>query len=219
MRQLDLRSLLPAGLVVDDVSTNDDAIQVLARSTSASASCPCCGSRSRHVHSHYRRHLADLPAHGFEVVLVVDVRRFRCCSPRCHQSIFSERLRPDVARPWGRRTARMQKLVRRDHPAGRRTVPGQRRVRRSLADERVRRPRRRCQAAASRKARPDRAGLRDLLGTQPPGPDDDGLHARHRRSRDPRSSLCRRRAGVLRPPSLAQTRRGGLALRRALHRG
>lgn len=112
MPQLDMRNLLPAGLVVDDVSTNDGAIQVLARSTGASASCPCCGARSRHVHSHYRRHLADLPAHGLEVGLVVDVRRFRCCSPRCHRSIFSERLRPDVARPWGRRTARMQKLIR-----------------------------------------------------------------------------------------------------------
>lgn len=112
MRHLDLRGLLPAGLVVDDIRTDDGTIQVLARSSGTSAFCPCCGSRSRYVHSHYRRRLADLPAHGLKVRLVVDVRRFWCRSPRCPQSIFSERLRPEVARPWARRTVRMQKLVR-----------------------------------------------------------------------------------------------------------
>ncbi|WP_159099664.1 transposase [Alloyangia pacifica] len=38
---------------------------------------------------------------------MIDVRRFWC-----HQSIFSERLTPEVARPWASRTLRMQKLVR-----------------------------------------------------------------------------------------------------------
>jgi len=64
MRYLDLRGMLPAGLVVDDIRSGEGSILVLARSSGASASCPCCGSRSRQVHSHYRRHLADSPAHG-----------------------------------------------------------------------------------------------------------------------------------------------------------
>lgn len=112
MPRLDMKTLLPPGLVIESVRSSDIGVRVAARSASASAACPRCGSLSRHVHSHYHRRLADLPAHGLEVQLQVLVRRFRCRSPRCTQSIFSERLRPDAARPWGRRTSRMQVLVR-----------------------------------------------------------------------------------------------------------
>ncbi|WP_240722459.1 ISL3 family transposase [Poseidonocella sp. HB161398] len=107
-----MKALLPVGLVVENVCTRNGAIEISARSTASAASCPCCGRRSRHVHSHYLRHLADLPAHGCQVRLLVAVRRFRCMSRRCRQAIFSERLRPEAARPWGRRTTRMQSLVR-----------------------------------------------------------------------------------------------------------
>ena len=40
------------------------------------------------------------------------VRRFRCSSRQCRQKIFAERLRPGLARAYGRRTARLQGIVR-----------------------------------------------------------------------------------------------------------
>jgi hypothetical protein len=56
--------------------------------------------------------LADLPAHGFDVRLVVQVRRFRCCSGKCCRAIFAERLDPGLTRPYWRRTTRLQGLIR-----------------------------------------------------------------------------------------------------------
>ncbi|WP_172332801.1 ISL3 family transposase [Mangrovicoccus sp. HB161399] len=112
MQRLSMKTLLPAGLVVGKVSAGAGLIEISARAAAATEACPCCGRRSRHVHSHYVRQLADLPAHGLEVRVLVVVRRFRCCAPRCPRAIFSERLRPEAARPWRRRTTRMQGLVR-----------------------------------------------------------------------------------------------------------
>ncbi|WP_370296239.1 ISL3 family transposase [Poseidonocella sp. HB161398] len=107
-----MKTLLPAGLAAGKVSAGVGLIEISARSAAVSASCPCCGRRSRHVHSHYVRRLADLPAHGLEVGVLVTVRRLRCRAPRCPQAIFPERLRPEAARSWGRRTTRMQGRVR-----------------------------------------------------------------------------------------------------------
>lgn len=59
-----------------------------------------------------RRRLADLPAQGFDVRLLVQVRRFRCCSGKCCRAIFAERLDPGLTRPRWRRTARLQGLIR-----------------------------------------------------------------------------------------------------------
>ncbi|WP_248633263.1 ISL3 family transposase [Cereibacter changlensis] len=83
-----------------------------ARTAKGWAACPCCGSRSGQVHSRYRRRLADLPAHGFDVRLVVQVRRFRCCSGQCCRAIFAERLDPGLTRPHWRRTTRLQGVIR-----------------------------------------------------------------------------------------------------------
>ncbi len=43
---------------------------------------------------------------------MVQARRFRCGSGTCCRAIFSERLDPGLARPHGRRTARLQGLIR-----------------------------------------------------------------------------------------------------------
>jgi transposase len=94
MPGLNMKKLLPAGLLVDHVSLDRRQIAISARSASGWATCPCCGSRSRKVHSRFRRHLADLPAHGLDVRLMVQVRRFLCGSGTCCRAIFSERLDP-----------------------------------------------------------------------------------------------------------------------------
>jgi transposase len=107
-----IEALLPAGLVVDQAVVDEGGIVVRARSADAAAACPLCGGTSRRLHSRYHRRLADLPAHGREVRLLVLVRRFRFGSRHCRHKVFSERLRPGLARAYGRRTARMQGLIR-----------------------------------------------------------------------------------------------------------
>jgi len=80
MPRVSMRNLLPAGLVVDDVGFDRRRIEISAGLAKGWAACPCCGARSGKIHFRYRRRLADLPAHGFDVRLVVQVRRFRCGS-------------------------------------------------------------------------------------------------------------------------------------------
>lgn len=112
MPRLNMKKLLPAGLVVDHVGFDRGKIEISARDAKSWATCPECGARSGRVHSRYRRRLADLPAQGFDVRLVVEVRRFRCGSGTCSRAIFSERLDPGLTRPHARRTARLQSLIR-----------------------------------------------------------------------------------------------------------
>ncbi len=75
------------------------------------ARCPDCGKRSHSLHSHYQRHLQDLPWQGRTVRLRVRARRFRCRNPACSRKIFVERL-PQVAAVYGRQTERLQEIVR-----------------------------------------------------------------------------------------------------------
>jgi hypothetical protein len=58
----------------------------------------------------YQRSLADLPAHGRSVDMVV-VRRFRCARLNCPKRIFAERLDKSIAVPFARRTSRMENIV------------------------------------------------------------------------------------------------------------
>jgi transposase len=75
------------------------------------ASCPDCHVLSSHVHSHYTRHLRDLPVVEQPVRLRLLVRRFRCLTPTCTRQTFVERL-PDLARLRAQRTVRLTEAVR-----------------------------------------------------------------------------------------------------------
>lgn len=112
MQRSHMKKLLPAGLMVDHLSIDHSQIEIFARAVKGWAACPKCGAHSGRVHSRYRRRLADLPAHGVDVRLVVEVRRFRCCSSKCCRVIFAERLDPGLTHPHWRRTARLQGLIR-----------------------------------------------------------------------------------------------------------
>lgn len=105
------RLFVLAGLAVEHVALDDDVVRVFARSRSASAVCPLCARPSFRVHSRYRRRLADLPAHGRRVEMVVTARRFRCAHGDCPRRIFAERLDPEAAGLRGRRTARLDGIV------------------------------------------------------------------------------------------------------------
>ncbi|MGR3376573.1 transposase family protein [Salipiger abyssi] len=68
-----------------------------ARPVGGAAACPGCGEFSRRFHSHYQRRLADLPAHGRQVSIVLSARRIRRRSISCRTRILAERFPPAIA--------------------------------------------------------------------------------------------------------------------------
>ena len=102
-------ALIPPGVFLESVDEAGAVMVITVRSSAASVDCPGCAGASHRVHSRYTRTLADLPLSGRPVRLKVLVRRFRCDRELCSRRIFSERL--SAATPWGRRTARLDKLV------------------------------------------------------------------------------------------------------------
>jgi transposase len=105
-------ALTPAGLAIERIEVAAGKIVVIARSQAKSSCCPRCGEPSTKIHSRYQRSLADLPSHGCAVEIQVLVRRLRCKRHGCPQRIFAERLDSRIAAPFGRRTARMEFIVR-----------------------------------------------------------------------------------------------------------
>lgn len=73
------------------------------------AACPLCQHRSRRVHSHYQRTLADLPCADYSIRLYIQVRRFFCINKRCPRCIFAERL-PELTKSHAQRTNRLAQI-------------------------------------------------------------------------------------------------------------
>ena len=101
--------LVPVGFAAESVETEGDTATIRVRAVAGRGICPNCGRASFRVHSRYHRRLADLPAGGRMVRLVVLARRFYCREARCNRQIFAERFR-ELA-PWARRTARLDTIV------------------------------------------------------------------------------------------------------------
>ena len=78
------------------------------RPTSDFAACATCGQHSNSIHSRYPRLLSDLPSEGRLVRIKSVARRFRCLLADCRQRIFVERLEGALARPFARRTSRLE---------------------------------------------------------------------------------------------------------------
>ena len=112
MPSLDPRSLLPPGLILEAVEVTSDAIIISARREGRSGHCPGCGVGSDLVHSLHRRRILDLPAHGRTVELHLRIRRFRCAEGACARQTFTELPSPSVTGRTGRRTARLDSLLR-----------------------------------------------------------------------------------------------------------
>ena len=112
MSRPDPRSLLPPGLVADAVEVDADTVTIVAHPAQGFGRCPTCGAHSGRVHSLHRRRLLDLPSHGHAVALRIQLRRFRCAAGNCPRRTFTERLPPAIAGRSGRRTARLDSLVR-----------------------------------------------------------------------------------------------------------
>jgi transposase len=92
-----------AAATVDSVELDGDLVRFRVRAKAGSAACSGCGCRSSRVHARYQRQLADLPLGGRRVRVIAHIRRFKCVSPRCPQSTFSEQI-PGLTTPFARRT-------------------------------------------------------------------------------------------------------------------
>ena len=86
-------------------------LTITGRPKAASAQCPRCEGVSSRTHSRYTRALSDLPVAGRRVIITVSVRRFQCFEPKCRTKIFAERLEPDLATAYARRTERLKTIV------------------------------------------------------------------------------------------------------------
>jgi len=101
-------NLLPpqTPLHIETMSMTERGMTLGVAVTATQARCPTCAQPSTHVHSHYRRTLADLPWATTPVQLHLRVRRFWCATPRCARRTFTERL-PQVAPCSARATTRL----------------------------------------------------------------------------------------------------------------
>jgi transposase len=82
-----------AGLRVHRVEDTGEAVMIAASCRAGSASCPRCGQASAQVHGGYGRTVADGAAGGRPVLIVLQVRRFRCRNPGCPAVTFAEQAR------------------------------------------------------------------------------------------------------------------------------
>jgi len=82
-------------------------LHLAATTTRRYARCPLCRRRSKRVHSHYRRTIADLPCGAAGVCLHLRTRRFVCRVRWCRRKIFTERL-PTLVAPWAQHTHRLR---------------------------------------------------------------------------------------------------------------
>jgi transposase len=82
-----------AGLRVHRVEDTGDAVMIVASCRAEAACCPRCGRESARVHGGYARVVADGAAGGRPVLIVLQVRRFRCRNPGCPAVTFAEQAR------------------------------------------------------------------------------------------------------------------------------
>src|SRR5919202_5794678 len=63
---------------IESVTLDGNTVTLAVAVKGTTAPCPLCRCPSTRVHSRYRRTVADLPVSGRAVVIVAQVRRFRC---------------------------------------------------------------------------------------------------------------------------------------------
>ncbi|WP_342768939.1 transposase family protein [Prauserella flavalba] len=109
---VDSHSLWPhlSELIVEHIERKVDEVVVSARVRGHRARCRHCGKYSGRVHGRYDRTLADAPVAGAGVVVVLQVRRFRCTNGKCAAVTFTEQV-PGVTTPHSRATPLWQDMV------------------------------------------------------------------------------------------------------------
>lgn len=97
---------LDEGLKIGCLEPTATLLTCFVAAIAPGASCPLCGEWSAHLHSHYRRKVADLPCGGRQVRLLLVARKFRCKNRGCPRKVFAERFAP-LVEPWARMTTRL----------------------------------------------------------------------------------------------------------------
>ena len=98
--------LIPAEFEVLRASFSEDKISLSLLFCSCIGYCPICHSPSRHVHSHYKRIVRDLPISGKEVELQLCSRKFFCDQEGCPRKIFAQQCVRSL-KPYARRLERI----------------------------------------------------------------------------------------------------------------
>ena len=79
------------------LTIEEESVVLYLTATAPTASCPSCTVPSSSVHSHYGRHVTDLPWGALAVRIHLMVRKFLCRNASCARRIFTERLPEFVA--------------------------------------------------------------------------------------------------------------------------
>jgi len=103
------QELLPegAGLVLEHVQLCGEVVHLFVHVEASGAFCPSCACWSAAFHSSYERSIVDLPMADRQVVVHLDVRRFRCHEPTCPSKTFVEQV-PVLVKRYARRTQRLR---------------------------------------------------------------------------------------------------------------
>src|SRR6266542_1955995 len=103
------QELLPtgAGLALEHVRLCGEVVHQFVHLEASGASCPCCACWSEAFHSSYERSVADLPMADRQVVVHLEVRRFRCHERTCPRKTFVEQV-PALVERYARRTRRLR---------------------------------------------------------------------------------------------------------------
>jgi transposase len=103
------QELLPpgAGLVLEQVQLCGEIVHLFVHLATAGAACPSCACWSEAFHSSYPRSIADLPIADRQVVVHLQVRRFRCRQRTCHRTTFVEQV-PSLVERSARRSRRLR---------------------------------------------------------------------------------------------------------------
>ena len=88
----------------------ENTIKIYARHTKHHGTCPDCKRVSTHQHSVYKRILLDLPISGNKVIIIMQVRKYRCKNPKCKRQIFAEQ-NEEIAKRYSRITNRAMELL------------------------------------------------------------------------------------------------------------
>lgn len=107
---MDLTSFFPKEFVIKEVVMDHENINIEIISSKNICKCPICNTESSKIHSQYKRFLYDLNMIDKTVKLFLTSRKFFCCNPLCHRSIFTERFNSLIT-PYARRTTRLNEKL------------------------------------------------------------------------------------------------------------
>lgn len=66
------------GIKLEKVEETEDKITITSKCKKRHKTCLCCGSKKIDIHDHRQQNIRDLPYRDKQVILKIDIRRFKC---------------------------------------------------------------------------------------------------------------------------------------------